>query len=80
MQSMEAELETLRPETQAAKERCETLQAEAQTAHDQAAAAQEHTTAAELKARADMKVGQALTKSTLTVQSADQDSNSASDP
>ena len=59
MRSMTAELDALRPKAQTAKERYESLQAEVQTAHDQAAAAQETTTAAESKARADMKVGQA---------------------
>ena len=53
---MAAELGALRSRAQSAEERCEGLMSEAQTARDQAAAAQEAATAAESKARTDMKV------------------------
>lgn len=62
---MAAELDALRSRAQSAEERCEGLMSEAQKARDQAAAAQEAATAADSKARTDMKVS--LTATCLAV-------------
>ncbi len=56
MKPMEDELEALRAGAQATKQKLESLQAEANAAHDHAANAQEASSAADTKARADMKV------------------------